>query len=186
MEYTKKGIRPVSTRISKFLSLVLRHDPAHIGITLDDAGWTDVAALLTAAAAHGVARTRDELAAVVASSDKQRFALSPDGARIRANQGHSVEVDLQLAPAAPPATLFHGTVEAALPGIRELGLVRGARHHVHLSDDLDTARRVGGRRGKPVVLTVRAAAMAAAGHVFYRSDNGVWLVEHVPVEYLGE
>jgi putative RNA 2'-phosphotransferase len=174
----------MSVRASKFLSLVLRHDPARIGIQLEDAGWTDVAALLAACAAHGVAITRDELVAIVASSDKQRFALSADGARIRANQGHSVEVDLQLAPAAPPAVLFHGTVAAVLPAIRAQGLVRGQRHHVHLSADLETARKVGGRRGKPVVLAIRAGDMAAAGHVFYRSDNGVWLVEHVPPEFL--
>src|SRR4051812_17462718 len=109
----------MSVRVSKFLSLVLRHDPARIGITLDDAGWTDVDALLAAAGAHGVPLTRDELREVVADSDKQRFALSPDGARIRANQGHSVPVDLQLQPTEPPALLYHGTVEAALPGIRE-------------------------------------------------------------------
>lgn len=174
----------MSVRLSKFLSLVLRHDPSRIGIVLGEAGWTDVSALLAAAAAHGVTITRDELAQVVASSDKQRFALSPDGARIRANQGHSVDVDLALPPTPPPATLYHGTVEAALPGIRAQGLIRGARHHVHMSADLEIATRVGGRRGKPVILTIRADAMADAGHVFYRSANGVWLVDHVPVEYI--
>lgn len=174
----------MSVRVSKFLSLVLRHDPGRIGIVLDDAGWTDVAGLLAACAAHGVSITRDELAAVVASSDKQRFALSPDGERIRANQGHSVEVDLQLAPAQPPAMLFHGTVEAAIASIRAEGLVRGQRHHVHLSTEVATATKVGGRRGKPVVLTVRAGDMAAAGHVFYCSANGVWLVDHVPPEFI--
>lgn len=174
----------MSVRVSKFLSLVLRHDPARIGITLDDAGWTDVDALLAAAAAHGVPLTRDELREIVAGSNKQRFAMSPDGARIRANQGHSVEVDLQLAPCEPPALLYHGTVDAALPGIREEGLVRGARHHVHLSVDVETATRVGRRRGAPVLLTIRAADMHAAGHVFYRSENGVWLVDQVPVRFI--
>ncbi len=174
----------MSVRISKFLSLVLRHDPARIGIALDDAGWTGVTELLAASAAHGVAITHDELTAVVASSDKQRFALSPDGQRIRANQGHSVDVDLQLAPAEPPALLFHGTVEPALASIRTEGLARGKRHHVHLSVDVETATRVGARRGKPVILTIRAGDMAAAGHVFHRSDNGVWLVEHVPPEFV--
>ncbi|HWU91151.1 MAG TPA: RNA 2'-phosphotransferase, partial [Kofleriaceae bacterium] len=174
----------MSVRVSKFLSLVLRHDPARIGITLDDAGWTDVDALLTAASAHGVLLTRDELREIVASSDKQRFALSPDGARIRANQGHSVPVDLQLAACEPPALLYHGTVEAALPGIREEGLVRGARHHVHLSADVETATKVGRRRGAPVILTIRAADMHAAGHAFYRSENGVWLVDRVPARFL--
>ena len=174
----------MSVRVSKFLSLVLRHDPARIGIVLDDAGWTDVAELVAACAAHGVTLTRAELAEVVAGSDKQRFALSPDGTRIRANQGHSVEVDLQLAPAEPPAMLYHGTVESALPGIRERGLVRGARHHVHLSAEVATATKVGARRGKPVILTIRADAMVAAGTVFYRSENGVWLVEHVPSQFI--
>lgn len=174
----------MTVRTSKFLSLVLRHDPARIGITLDDAGWTDVAQLLAACAAHGVSLTRDQLAAVVAESDKQRFALSPDGTRIRANQGHSVEVDLQLAPAEPPEVLYHGTVEAALAGIRADGLVRGKRHHVHLSADAATATKVGARRGTPVILTVRAADMVAAGHVFYCSDNGVWLTEHVPPHFI--
>jgi len=174
----------MSTRTSKFLSLVLRHDPARIGITLDDAGWTDVAALLAATAAHGVTVTREELAEIVASSDKQRFALSADGDRIRANQGHSVEVDLELPPTPPPATLYHGTVEAALDGIRAKGLLKGKRHHVHMSADLETATKVGGRRGAPVILAIRADTMADAGHVFYRSANGVWLVDHVPVQYL--
>ncbi|HEY5938852.1 MAG TPA: RNA 2'-phosphotransferase, partial [Kofleriaceae bacterium] len=174
----------MANRVSKFLSLVLRHDPARIGIFLDDAGWTDVGALLAAATAHGVPLTRDELVAIVAESDKQRFALSPDGTRIRANQGHSVEVDLQLAAAEPPAMLYHGTVEAALPGIRERGLVRGARHHVHLSADVTTATKVGARRGKPTILTIRADAMVAAGITFYRSENGVWLVDHVPAQFI--
>ncbi len=174
----------MSTRTSKFLSLVLRHEPARIGIVLDDAGWTDVRALLDACAAHGVVITRPELDQIVATSDKQRFALSDDGMRIRANQGHSVEVDLQLAPSTPPDLLYHGTVDRALAGIRQLGLVRGARHHVHLSADEETARKVGGRRGKPIVLPVRAGAMAAAGHAFFRSANGVWLVDSVPAEFL--
>ena len=174
----------MSVRVSKFLSLVLRHDPGRIGIRLDEAGWIGVGELLAACAAHGVSITRAELTALVAASDKQRFALSADGQRIRANQGHSVAVDLQLVAVAPPATLYHGTVASAISSIRKGGLVRGERHHVHLSADVETASRVGARRGKPVILTVRAADMAAAGHVFYRSANGVWLVEHVPAEFI--
>jgi len=174
----------ISKFLSKFLSYVLRHDPAQIGITLDSAGWTDVDALLAASAAHGVSFTRDELAQVVATSDKQRFALSPDGARIRANQGHSVEVELELAPAVPPATLYHGTVDRFLDSIRGHGLIKGERHHVHLSADLATAQKVGGRRGKPVVLVVRAADMVAAGHAFFVSANGVWLTEAVPAAFV--
>jgi len=174
----------VSVRISKFLSLVLRHEPERIGIALDEAGWTDIDALLAAAAAHGMVITRAQLAEVVATSDKQRFALSPDGARIRANQGHSVDVDLALAPQSPPARLYHGTVDKFVDSIRERGLVRGERHHVHLSADEATAKKVGERRGAPVVLVVRADDMARAGHVFYCSDNGVWLVEHVPAQFI--
>ncbi len=173
-----------AVRSSKFLSLVLRHQPQTIGITLDAAGWTDVDALLRALAQHGHPLTRAQLGELVASSDKQRYALSPDGARIRANQGHSVEVELDLPVVAPPARLFHGTVAAVLPAIREQGLVKGARHHVHMSADLETATKVGGRRGAPVILAIRAEAMAEAGHVFYRSANGVWLTDHVPPAYI--
>ena len=174
----------VSVRISKFLSLVLRHDPSRIGITLDDAGWVDVDALLAACATHGVAISRAELDDVVATSDKRRYALSEDGTRIRANQGHSVPVSLGLPPTAPPETLYHGTVDAALAGIKADGIKKGARHDVHLSADLGTATKVGGRRGKAVILTVRAGAMADAGHVFYRSENGVWLTDHVPPQFI--
>lgn len=174
----------VSVRTSKFLSLVLRHDPGKIGITLDDAGWTDVSALLAACAEHGVAITRAELEQLVAASDKQRYALSADGARIRANQGHSVEVDLDLPPATPPARLYHGTVADVLAAIRAEGLTKRARHHVHMSADLETATRVGGRRGKAVILVVRAAEMVEAGHVFFRSANGVWLTDHVPPAFI--
>jgi len=174
----------MSVRISKFLSLVLRHDPARIGLQLDEAGWASVEALLAAAAAHGVALTRDGLLEIVATSDKQRFALSPDGARIRANQGHSIEIDLQLPPREPPERLYHGTIGAALQGIREHGLLRGERQHVHLSHDVPTATAVGRRRGAPVILTIRAADMHAAGYAFYCADNGVWLTEHVPARFI--
>jgi putative RNA 2'-phosphotransferase len=176
----------MSKKTSKFLSLVLRHEPERIGITLGDAGWTNVDALLAASALHGVTITRDELAEIVRSSDKQRFALSADGTQIRANQGHSVEVDLKLEPTPPPATLYHGTVDRlhVLDSIRAKGLIKGERHHVHLSADTETAGKVGSRRGKPVLLEVRADAMADAGHVFYCSANGVWLVESVPPEFI--
>lgn len=174
----------MSTQTSKFLSLVLRHEPGRIGLTLDAAGWTDVSALLAACAAHGVALSHAELARIVATSDKQRFALSEDGTRIRANQGHSIPVELALAPAEPPAVLYHGTVERFLPSIRAHGLVKGERHHVHLSAERATAERVGGRRGKPVVLEIRAAEMAAAGHAFFVSANGVWLTDAVAPEFL--
>lgn len=168
--------------VSKFLSYVLRHHPEAVGVALDAEGWIGVDVLLAALAAHGRALTRAELEEVVATSDKKRFAL--DGERIRANQGHSVDVDLALAPLAPPDVLFHGTVDRFLESIRRLGLVRGQRTHVHLSAELDTAKKVGARRGQPVILEIDAAAMTVAGHAFFRSDNGVWLVEAVPAVYI--
>jgi putative RNA 2'-phosphotransferase len=172
------------TTISKFLSLVLRHQPETIGVTLDPEGWIAIDELLTAAAAHGTTITRELLSEVVASSDKQRFAISADGQRVRANQGHSVEVDLKLAPIAPPEQLFHGTVAKFLDSIRQSGLIKGQRQHVHLSADRPTAEKVGQRRGQPVILRIAAGRMQRDGHHFYRSENGVWLVDAVPVEYL--
>jgi putative RNA 2'-phosphotransferase len=172
-------------RLSKFLSLVLRHKPDEIGITLDTAGWVDVDVLLAAMASHGRAITVDELRHAVEISDKKRFALSDDGRRIRASQGHSVEVELGYEPAAPPDVLFHGTVERFLDSIREHGLVKGARHHVHLSRDVETASHVGARRGRAVILTIDAAAMAREGMIFFVSANGVWLTEHVPARFIG-
>ncbi|HUQ80346.1 MAG TPA: RNA 2'-phosphotransferase [Gemmatimonadaceae bacterium] len=171
-------------RVSKFLSLVLRHDPSRVGLELDAGGWVDVEDLLRATARAGLALDRATLQRVIAENDKQRFALSPDGVRIRASQGHSVPVDLGLRELAPPAELFHGTADRFLAGIRREGLRAGSRNHVHLSADEATARQVGQRHGRPVVLRVDAAAMHAAGHRFWRSDNGVWLAERVPVEFL--
>ena len=172
-------------RTSKFLSKHLRHDPAGLGLVLGPGGWVEVDALLAACARKGTKISRSQLAEIVAGSDKQRFAFSADGRQIRANQGHSVEVDLQLEPASEvPAALYHGTGEQTVPVILREGLRRMARHHVHLSPDVETARRVGGRHGRPVVLVVDAAAMQAAGAVFYCSANGVWLTEAVAPAYL--
>ncbi|MFE7539909.1 RNA 2'-phosphotransferase [Streptomyces platensis] len=171
-----------SVHLSKYLAKHLRHEPERIGITLDAQGWVPVAELMAAAARHGFPFTREELAAVVAGNDKQRYAL--DGDRIRANQGHSVPVDLDLPPAVPPAHLFHGTVARSVAAIREEGLRPMSRHAVHLSPDRETATRVGARRGKPVVLTVDAGAMHRAGHVFRVSANGVWLTSRVPAPFL--
>jgi putative RNA 2'-phosphotransferase len=167
---------------SKFLSYVLRHHPESIDITLDPNGWVAIDVLLAALTAHGRPLARGELEEIVRTSDKQRFAI--DGERIRANQGHSIDVDLALSPRDPPATLYHGTVDRFVEPIRREGLIKGARTHVHLSADVETARNVGGRRGKPVVLTVDARAMHAAGHLFFVSANGVWLVEHVPSRFI--
>jgi putative RNA 2'-phosphotransferase len=169
---------------SKFLSLVLRHQPDAIGITLDDQGWVDVEELLTKAQAHGRNISRDQLKRIVDENDKKRFAFSEDGLRIRANQGHSVDVDLALPPTEPPKLLYHGTAKHNLESIRRSGLHSGNRQHVHLSKDLETAIKVGQRHGVPVVLTVRAGDMHAAGHLFYLAANGVWLAESVPVEFL--
>jgi putative RNA 2'-phosphotransferase len=171
-------------RISKRLSYVLRHQPGSIGILLDDAGWTDVHALLVGLAAHGLPLTRAELDHVVATNDKRRFAYDESGSRIRASQGHSRQVELGYRPEPPPPELFHGTVERFLPAILDEGLRPGRRHAVHLSGDDATARTVGARRGRPVVLRVDAAAMARDGFAFTRSANGVWLVAAVPPRYL--
>lgn len=170
--------------VSKFLSRHLRHSPEELGLTLEPGGWVTIDAVLAGAADAGVRITRDELDEVVRTSDKQRFAIDDTGTRIRANQGHSVEVDLQLEPTEPPAELFHGTADRNASAILRDGLRKMARHHVHLSPDTDTAVKVGTRHGKPVVLIVDAAAMRAAGHLFYRSANGVWLVDEVPARFL--
>jgi putative RNA 2'-phosphotransferase len=176
--------KQLNIKTSKFLSLVLRHEPQRIGITLDAEGWTPVEELLTAVARHRRPISRRELEEVVATNDKKRFAFSTDGLLIRASQGHSVEVDLGLVPIEPPELLYHGTVERFLESIRKEGLLRGNRQHVHLSADRETAGRVGQRRGRPVVLVVEAGQMRREGHVFYRSENGVWLAEAVPPGYL--
>lgn len=170
-------------RLSKRMSLALRHQPARFGLVPDRAGWVSVDDLRVA-----LRIDRADLDAVVAGNDKQRFAVErgADGVeRIRASQGHSIPVDLGLAPSPPPARLYHGTSRVALDSIRATGLHRAGRHHVHLSPDVATARRVGARRaGELVVLTVDAAAMARDGHAFYRSANGVWLTDAVPARYL--
>lgn len=171
-------------RISKFLSYALRHRPDEVGLELDSAGWAEVSAVLDAADEHGHAITLDELRIVVRDNDKQRFAFSPDGSRIRASQGHSIEVDLGYAPTEPPEVLFHGTVDRFLDSIRQQGLRKGKRHHVHLSRDPKTAVQVGERRGRAIVLRVRASAMHRAGFQFFLSQNGVWLCEHIPPEYI--
>lgn len=172
-------------RVSKFLSLILRHQPEVIGLTLDANGWADIATLLVQAEKHGKAIALDELWEVVETSDKQRFAISEDGLRIRANQGHSVEgVDLGLTKEFPPDVLYHGTASRFIESILASGLRPGSRHHVHLSVNLETATKVGARHGKPVVLIVHAGQMHAQGHAFYRSLNGVWLTDSVPVEFI--
>ncbi|MER5541510.1 RNA 2'-phosphotransferase [Streptomyces sp. NPDC001118] len=171
-----------TVKVSKYLSKHLRHQPERIGLTLDPAGWVEIDTLIAAAAAHGFRITREELDHVVATNDKRRFAI--EGSRIRASQGHSIEVDLGLPPATPPPYLYHGTVARSLDAIRADGLRPMNRHDVHLSADRETATRVGARRGRPVVLTVDAGAMHRDGHIFRVSANGVWLTRAVPPRYL--
>jgi putative RNA 2'-phosphotransferase len=171
-------------RISKTLSYWLRHRPDEAGLALDPQGWTSLDAVLAALAQRGLAADIDTLLAVVEESDKQRFELTPDLSRIRARQGHSVAVELALAPTSPPETLYHGTVERFLDAIMQEGLRRMARHHVHLSPDAETAQRVGARRGRAVILVVDASSMREAGHLFFVTANAVWLTEHVPPQFL--
>jgi putative RNA 2'-phosphotransferase len=169
------------TKISKYLSKHLRHTPEALGLSLQPGGWVEVSALLSGCARSGFPISPAELREVVETNDKQRFAFDESATRIRANQGHSTEVDLQLRPQTPPEVLYHGTAEHALDSILASGLRRMDRHHVHLSPTIPAARKVGARHGAPVVLAV---AMHAAGILFYCSDNGVWLVDGVGPAYL--
>jgi putative RNA 2'-phosphotransferase len=174
----------ILTRVSRKLSLVLRHKPEAIDLRLDPSGWAEVDHLLKQLSRNGIQISREELQYVVDNNDKKRFRFSDDGRRIRANQGHSIDVSLGLKPIAPPEVLYHGTAWRFVESIFLTGLEKRSRQHVHLSDNLETATQVGSRHGRPVVFHVQAAAMAAAGHVFYRSDNGVWLTEAVPTTFL--
>jgi putative RNA 2'-phosphotransferase len=172
------------TKISKFLSLVLRHAPEKIGLELSESGWVSVGRLIEASRNHGFEFTLDELRSVVTNNDKKRFSFTEDGLRIRANQGHSLDVELGYDPVAPPEILYHGTADRFLSSIGREGLIKGKRRHVHLSSDVDTATKVGQRHGKPVVIRVNAGQMHRDGFIFYLSANHVWLTEHAPVEYL--
>lgn len=174
------------THISKYLAKYLRHAPAELGMNLQPGGWVPVDDLLTAAENHGFPITYDELIECVETNDKRRYSFDETGDLIRANQGHSVEVDLQLEEREPPEVLYHGTVERFLPSILAEGLLKGRRHHVHLSQDIETATRVGARRGKPVVLKIEAGKLHREGHSFCRSTNGVWLTDAVPPDFLAK
>jgi len=171
-------------KISKLLSLALRHKPEALGIELDENGWTDTAILLRQLAQHQRPLRLEELHYLVDTNSKKRFAFNDDHSRIRASQGHSVEVELGYHAVPPPAWLYHGTTTRSLAGIRAEGIHKGSRHHVHLSADAETARQVGSRHGRPVILRIRAAEMAAAGHPFYQSANGVWLAAAVPAAFI--
>ena len=172
-------------QVSKFLSYVLRHAPQAIGLTLDREGWANVDSLMAAAARHGRPLERALIEEVVRTNDKKRFALSPDGASIRAVQGHSsASVAISFEEKRPPAVLYHGTATRFLAAIQKEGLKPGQRQYVHLSEDVPTAIAVGQRYGKPVVLTITAGAMHSQGHRFYQAENGVWLTPSVPSSFL--
>jgi putative RNA 2'-phosphotransferase len=182
MKYAMDKTRQI--KISKYLSQHLRHTPDRLGLTLNLGGWVSVEQLLLACAEHQFPITQVELETVVANSDKQRFSFDATRTNIRANQGHSTEVDLQLEPQVPPPVLYHGTAEQFVPAILEAGLLKMSRHQVHLSQAIETAHRVGMRHGRPVIFAIDAAAMHGDEFTFYCSDNGVWLIDHVPPEYL--
>lgn len=171
-------------QLSKFLSFVLRHKPDAVGLRLAKDGWVSVNELITKSHLAGTTFTREELLHVVESSEKKRFTLSADGRHIRAAQGHSVAVDLGLSPKQPPSTLYHGTTERFLVSILSGGLKRQERQHVHLSIDEATARQVGQRHGRPVVIEVQAGRMHTNGFQFFLAENGVWLTDHVPPDFL--
>ncbi|UXU90888.1 RNA 2'-phosphotransferase [Burkholderia sp. S-53] len=176
---------PDAIGISKYLSYLLRHEPQAIGLQLDPEGWADIGELIAGAARHGHRLDRATIETVCATSDKRRFALSDDGQRIRAVQGHSTSVVQRRYPAAPPPEhLYHGTATRFLESIRAQGLKPGARHHVHLSPDIRTALAVGTRYGVPAILEVDAQRMHRQGHTFFVAENGVWLTDAVPAEYL--
>jgi len=180
MEFSPQSL----TSVSKFLSLVLRHEPQAIGLSLDSAGWADVSELLSKAAQHKRPLSRELLQIVVETSDKKRFAFSADGTRIRANQGHSIDVELGLVATVPPAVLYHGTAQRFLDSILTQGLTKRQRHHVHMTEDQAVAIAVGSRYGNPVLLTIDAQRMAEDGLIFFLAANGVWLTDQVPSSYV--
>lgn len=172
-----------SINTSKFIALVLRHKPETIGITLDEHGWADVDALIA-----GISKTqkldREMLEEIVREDEKQRYIFNEDHTKIRASQGHSIAVDVELEEVVPPEILFHGTGAKFISSIDEQGLLPKNRLYVHLSADSETAKKVGSRHGRPFLYTVLSGRMHADGYVFYRSANGVWLTKSVPPQYL--
>jgi putative RNA 2'-phosphotransferase len=171
-------------RLSKFISLVLRHQPEVIGLNLDENGWAEVDRLIELAKQKGIEISKNQLEEIVATNDKKRFSFNSEKSKIRANQGHSIDVELDLIPKQPPHPLFHGTATRFIESIRQQGLVAGKRKHVHLSSDEHIAIAVGQRHGKPVVLKIDTAQMHQDGFVFFCSENLVWLTEFVPPKYL--
>lgn len=174
------------TNLSKFIALILRHKPDTVGITLDEHGWASVSELLSGINASGNEIDMQTLEEIVAEDEKQRYSFNSDKTKIRANQGHSVNVDVELKKAVPPETLFHGTGEKFVSSIKSEGLKPKSRLYVHLSKDRETAVKVGSRHGKPVVFEVNSGEMSRNGFEFFLSENGVWLTKIVPAEYLRE
>lgn len=169
--------------LSKYISRLLRHKPGDAGIELDEHGWANVEELLAGMNATGRKIDRETLMEIVRTDKKQRYSFNEDGTLIRANQGHSIPVDVELAQQEPPEYLYHGTADRFLESIREKGLLPMSRLYVHLSGDVETAHVVGKRHGRPVVLKVRSGDMHRDGVLFYRSQNGVWLTKKVDVKY---
>ena len=172
--------------VGKFISYVLRHNPSAAGITLDDGGWTDVTALIDGVCRTGRELDINKLNEIVESDGKHRFDFNADRTKIRANQGHSVRVSVQMQQLAPPDILYHGTAEKFVDSIRREGILKKSRNYVHLSKDRESAIKVGSRHGKPVVLKIDSGRMYAEGFVFLLSSNGVWQTERVPFEFVTE
>ena len=172
------------TELSRFLSYILRHKPDAIGLSMADTAWVNVQELLDKMNAHDKEITLNILKNIVQQDDKQRYCFNHDQTKIRANQGHSITVDLELTPINPPEFLYHGTATRNLESIRQHGLQKRQRHHVHLSENAETAMKVGARYGKPVILTIQSGEMATAGHSFYVSENRVWLTDEVPPQFI--
>lgn len=173
-------------RIGKFLSLILRHEPQKIGIELDEQGWANVKELIEKCKKHRYHFSMEDLIEIVETNDKQRYSFNEKRNKIRANQGHSIDIDLALRPIEPPEYLYHGTATRFVSSIMEQGILKGSRQYVHLSKDKETATKVGSRHGKPAILTIMSGNMYKDGILFYQSDNGVWLTDYVDVKYISE
>jgi putative RNA 2'-phosphotransferase len=172
------------TNTSKFLSLVLRHKPEEIGLVLDNEGWASVDELIVKSNQNNLNISFDDLEEIVRLNDKKRFVFSDDFSKIRANQGHSIDIDLKLKPVTPPVILYHGTAEKNIASILEKGILKQDRNYVHLSADIETANKVGMRYGKPVIIKILALEMSKNGSLFYLSDNNVWLTDFVPNRFI--
>ena len=183
MKNNRSGKRMINT--SKFISLILRHRPGIIGITLDEHGWADVQELISGVNdSEGHTLDMETLEEIVRTDEKQRYSFNEDHNLIRANQGHSIPVDVELKEMVPPAILWHGTGEKYVPSIDNQGLIPKGRLYVHLSSDTETARKVGSRHGKPVIYEIDCRKMSEDGYRFYLSENGIWLTKSVPAKYM--